>query len=156
MFKLEKSSTRKITYRWIKKSLIFLTLLLLTLLAGAPGVLRLVYRADAQVALGHAKSVRMAIQVTGTEQYGKGESFCDATQEGGVPEALYQKILTLSDAPGEFWVLQVSDDGYKVKQFVYREGDYTVWYQADPGAYQVYHGEQMISTKKVQDKTGDR
>lgn len=34
----------------------------------SPGVLRLVYRADAQVALGHAKSVRMAIQVTGTEQ----------------------------------------------------------------------------------------
>lgn len=83
----------KITYLWIKKSLIFLTILLLTLFAGAPGVLRLVYRADAQVALGHAKSVRMAIQVTGTEQYSKGKSFCDATQEGGVPEALYQKIL---------------------------------------------------------------
>ena len=43
------------TYRWIKKSLTFLTILLLTLFAGAPGVLRLVYRADAQVALGHAK-----------------------------------------------------------------------------------------------------
>lgn len=56
------------TYRWIKKSLTFLTILLLTLFAGAPGVLRLVYRADAQVALGHAKSVRMAIQITGTEQ----------------------------------------------------------------------------------------
>jgi hypothetical protein len=57
----------------------------------------------------------MAIQITGTEQYSKGKSFCDATQEGGVPEALYQKILNLSDAPGEFWVLQVGNDGYKVK-----------------------------------------
>lgn len=85
-----------------------------------------------QVALGHAKSVRMAIQITGTEQYSKGKGFCDATQEGGVPEALYQKILNLSDAPGEFWVLQVGNDGYKVKQFVYREGNYTVWYQATP------------------------
>ena len=144
------------TYRWIKNFFTIFTLLLLTLFAGAPGVLRLVYRADAQVALGHAKSVRMAIQITGTEQYGKGESFCDVTKEGGVPETLYQKILRLSDVPGDFWVLQVSDDGYKVKQFVYREGDYTVWYQADPSSYQVYRGDAMISTKKIQDETGDK
>lgn len=38
----------KISYRWIKKFLTFLTILLLTLFAGAPGVLRLVYRADAR------------------------------------------------------------------------------------------------------------
>ena len=98
MFKLEKGRRRKISYRRIKKSLTILTILLLTLFAGAPGVLRLVYRADAQVALGHAKSVRMAIQITGTEQYSKGKGFCDATQEGGVPEALYQKILNVSEA----------------------------------------------------------
>lgn len=115
MNQFKKFNLKKNIYRWIKKSLTFLTILLLTLFAGAPGVLRLVYRADAQVALGHAKSVRMAIQITGTEQYSKGKSFCDATQEGGVPEALYQKILNLSDAPGEFWVLQVGNDGYKVK-----------------------------------------
>ncbi|MGO5083197.1 hypothetical protein [Oliverpabstia intestinalis] len=59
--------------------------------------------------------MRMAIQITGTEQYSEGKGFCDATQEGGVPEALYQKILNLSDASGEFWVLQVGNDGYKVK-----------------------------------------
>lgn len=79
----------------------------------------------------------MAIQITGTEQYSKGKDFCDATQEGGVPEALYQKILNLSDAPGEFWVLQVGNDGYKVKQFVYRE-------------------DEMISTEKIQDETGEK
>lgn len=132
MFKFEKGRRRKISHRWIRKFLTILTILLLTLFAGAPGVLQLIYRADAQVALGHAKSVRMAIQITGTEQYSKWKDFCDATQEGGVPEALYQKILNLSDAPGEFWVLQVGNDGYKVKQFVYREGNYTVWYQAPP------------------------
>ena len=132
MIQQKRDNTKKHIYRWIRKFLIILPILLLTLFAGAPGVLRLVYRADAQVALGHAKSVRMAIQITGTEQYSKGKGFCDATQEGGVPEALYQKILNLSDAPGEFWVLQVGNDGYKVKQFVYREGNYTVWYQATP------------------------
>lgn len=100
--------------------------------------------------------MRMAIQITGTEQYSKGKGFCDATQEGGVPEALYQKILNLSDAPGEFWVLQVGNDGYKVKQFVYREGNYTVWYQANPRSYQVYRGDEMISTEKIQDETGEK
>lgn len=127
----------KISYRWIKKFLTFFIILLLTLFAGAPGVLRLVYRADAQVALGHAKSVRMAIRITGTEQYSKGKGFCDATREGGVSEALYQEILNLSDAPGEFWVLQVGNDGYKVKQFVYR-------------------GDEMISTEKIQEETGEK
>lgn len=146
----------KIKYRWIKKAFLYVTLLLLLLLAGTPGVLRLIHRADAQVALGHAKSVRMAIQVTGTEQYGKGEKFCDASQKGGIPESLYNKILSLSDAPGEFWVIQVSNDGYEIQQFIYREGDYTVWYQANPRSYQVYREEQLIDATKVQDKTGDR
>lgn len=156
MFRQIERDIRKISYRRIKRIFIFLILLFLLLLAGLPGVLRLIYRADAQVALGHAKSVRMAIQVTGTEQYGKGEKFCDASCKGGIPESLYDKILSLSDAPGDFWVVQVSDDGYKVKQFVYREGDYTVWYQADPSSYQVCREEKMIDTTKVQDKTGDR
>lgn len=48
MFKLEKGRRRKISYRRIKKFLTILPILLLTLFAGAPGVLRLVYRADAR------------------------------------------------------------------------------------------------------------
>lgn len=137
MIQQKRDNIKKHIYRWLKKSLTFLTILLQPLFAGAPGVLRLVYRADAQVALGHAKSVRMAIRITGTEQYSKGKGFCDAPREGGVTEALYQKILNISDAPGEFRVLQVGNDGYKVKQLVYR-------------------GDEMISTEKIQDETGEK
>lgn len=137
MIQQKRDNTKKHIYRWIRKFLIILPILLLTLFAGAPGVLRLVYRADAQVALGHAKSVRMAIRITGTEQYSKGKGFCDAPREGGVTEALYQKILNISDAPGEFRVLQVGNDGYKVKQLVYR-------------------GDEIISTEKIQDETGEK
>jgi hypothetical protein len=99
MIQQKRDNIKKHIYHWIRKFLTILTILLLPLFAGAPGVLRLIYRADAQVALGHAKSVRMAIQITGTEQYSKGKGFCDATLLGGVTEALYQKILNLSDAP---------------------------------------------------------
>ena len=112
-----------------------------------PGVLRLMYRADSQVALGHAKSVRMAFQVAGTETYGENQMFCDITRPGGVTESVYKEVLALSKAPGDFWVLQTDETGYKVLQFVYREGEYTVWYQADPSSYTVYHDNTMINSK---------
>ena len=61
--------------------------------------------ADAQVALGHAKSVRLALQVTGQECYGRSGTFFDASQEGGVAESIRTEVLNLSKAPGDFWVL---------------------------------------------------
>ena len=121
-------------------------------MAIVPGVLRILYRADAQVALGHAKSVRLALQITGTEGYGRNSAFCDASHEGGVTESVWKDVLTLSKAPGDFWVLQVEEDGYTVKQFVYQEGEFTVWYQADPVSYTVYHNETMIDPDAEQDE----
>ena len=94
MFRRYQKKMTKISYRWIKKFLTFFIILLLTLFAGAPGVLRLVYRADAQVALGHAKSVRMAIQITGTEQYSKGKGFCDATRRVASQKLFIRRFLT--------------------------------------------------------------
>lgn len=137
----------KITkYRRIRMTLIILSTILLCIVLLIPGVLRLIYRADSQVALGHAKSVRMAFQVTGTELYGRNGTLCDASQEGGVAEGLYEEILQLSNAPGDFWVLQTDESKVNVTQFVYTEGEYTVWYQADPQKYTVYHENTMIDT----------
>ena len=48
----------KTKYRWIRSALNVLLILLLTIVLIIPGVLRLIYRADSQVALGNAKSVR--------------------------------------------------------------------------------------------------
>lgn len=48
MIQQKRDNTKKHIYRWIRKFLIILPILLLTLFAGAPGVLRLVYRADAR------------------------------------------------------------------------------------------------------------
>ena len=134
-------------YRRIRMVLITLAMLLLVIVTVIPGVLRLMYRADSQSALGHAKSVRIAIRVTAVEQYGMDKAFCDISQTGGVAEGLYEKILTLSKAPGEFWVLQTDDTGYEVESFLYQEGEYTVWYQANPSTYKVYHESIMINTK---------
>jgi len=55
--------------------------------------------------------------------------------------------VLLIKAPGDFWVLQTDETGYQVLRFIYQEGEYTVWYQADdPSPYKVYHEETMIDT----------
>ena len=137
------STKSKIKYRWIRLIMYLLLVILLAIVLVVPGVLRLIYRADSQVALGNAKSVRMAIQVAATERYGQNRIFSDASSQGGVAEDIYEEVLKLSKAPGDFWVLRMSEDGYTLEQFVYQEGEFTVWYESDPSSYRVYHEEQM-------------
>lgn len=133
-------------YRWIYRGLYILVILLLVIVLVIPGALRLLYHADAQVALGHAKSVRLALQMTGKESYGKNGTFCDASHEGGVTDDIWKDVMNLSKAPGDFWVLQTAEDGYTVKRFVYKENDFTVWYQDEPKSYTVYHDDTMIDS----------
>lgn len=137
---------QKIKYRLLRYGLWSLIIILAAIVTIIPGALRLLHRADAQVALGHAKSVRLALQVTGQENYGIGDSFTDASQMGGVDESVYTSVMTLSKAPGEFWVLNVAEDGYTVTRFIYREDEYTVWYNSDPKSYEVYYNQQMIGS----------
>ena len=99
-------------------------------------------------ALGHAKSVRLALQVTGQECYGRSGTFFEASQEGGVAESIRTEVLNLSKAPGDFWVLQMAEDGYTVEKFVYREGDYTVWYTLEPKSYTVYYEDYMAGKEE--------
>ncbi len=142
-----KTPKKKTEYNWIRLAVYLLIIILLAIVLVVPGVLRLIYRADSQVAMGNARSVRMASQVIATQQYGRNEAFCDVTWEGGIADGLYEEILELSEVPGDFWILQVEEDGYTVRQFVYREGAYTVWYDADADSkYTVYHNETMINT----------
>lgn len=134
-------------YRLLRVVLWILIIILAAIVTVIPGALRLLHRADAQVALGHAKSVRLALQVTGQESYGGDGTFTDASQTGGVDESVYTSVMTLSKAPGEFWVLNVAEDGYTVTQFIYREDEYTVWYNSDPKSYKVYYNQQMIGSE---------
>lgn len=94
-----KNSPTKTKYRWIRSWLTVLLILLLAVVALIPGVLNILYRADAQVALGHAKTVRMALKTTAIEQYGVNGAFSDASCQGGVAEGLYEDIIWLSKAP---------------------------------------------------------
>lgn len=134
-------------YSWLRSALTILLVILLAVVIVTPWALRLMYRADAQVALGNAKSVRTAARVAAIQQYAVGQSFSDASCEGGVAEGLYEDILALSKVPGDFWVMQTDETGYNVLRFVYREGEYTVWFElgdSEESSYEVYHDETMI------------
>lgn len=121
--------------------------MLLSIVLILPGTLRLLYRADAQVALGNAKVVRLALQAAGTECYGLDTAFSDPFSRGGVTEAVYREVLMRSKAPGDFWVLQLGDDGYTVERFLYTEDEYQVYYQNEPLQYEVYRAENYIRTR---------
>ena len=79
-----------IQYRILRMVLLVLVVILPAVVTVIPGVLRILYRADAQVALGHAKSVRLVLQMTGKESYGGSRSFCDASREGASQRASVQ------------------------------------------------------------------
>ncbi len=134
---------KKGIYAGARSVMFFLAILLLAVVLLIPGATTLMHRADAQVALGHAKSVRLALVVTGQECYGKDIAFCDSSSEGGVTKGVYDEIISLSAAPGDFWVLKSSEDGYTVEEFVYREENFTVWYTNEPKSYKVYYEKQM-------------
>ena len=78
--------------------------------------------------------------------------FSTLPRREGVTESIRTEVLNLSKAPGDFWVLQMAEDGYTVEKFVYREGDYTVWYTLEPKSYTVYYEDIWLAKKNKTDE----
>ena len=135
-------------YKKIVNVLSAVVLVLAIFTASVPGILALMHRADAQVALGNAKSLRLALSVASTEAYAAGRPFCDDSKEGGVTEEVWKKAILDSRAPGDFWVLQTDESGYEVLRFLYQEGDFVVSYCKDPLTYEVSYRKTYIKTKQ--------
>lgn len=123
-----------------------IVLILAVVTVSIPGMLTVMRRADAQVALGNAKSLRLALQVASTDAYAAGKPFGDVTRTGGVAEEAWRQVITDSKVPGDFWVLQTDESGYDVLRFLYREGDFAVSYTKEPLVYEVYYGQVYIQT----------
>ena len=140
------SYTKKSKSKHIIRFLTITVLVLAVLVAAVPGTLVIMRRADAQVALGNAKSLRVALQVASTEAYGAGRPFGDVTARGGVAEEVWQAVLMDSKVPGDFWILQTDESGYEVERFVYQEGDFTVSYCKEPLTYEVHYRQMYIQT----------
>lgn len=138
---------KKQNNRWLIRILTVIILILAVLVAAIPGTLVLMRRADAQVALGNAKSLRMALDTASMETYASGEPFRDISSNGGVTEEIWREVITDSKVPGDFWLLQTDKSGYEVQSFLYREGDFTVEYCKEPLTYEVSYRQNYIQTK---------
>lgn len=144
----EQSYKEKSKNRYLIRMLSVIVLILAIVTASIPGILAIMRRADAQVALGNAKSLRLALQVASTEAYAAGNPFGDATQMGGITEESWRKVITDSRIPGDFWVLQTDESGYDVLRFLYQEGDFTVSYSKEPLVYEVCYRQTFIKTEQ--------
>ncbi len=140
------AEARKQTTKWISHSLSIILALLTIIVAAIPGTLYIMRRADAQVALGNAKSLRMALDASATEYYGSGKPFCDVFSNGGVTEEVWRQVITDSKVSGDFWVLQMDGNGYRVQSFLYQEGDFLVTYCREPLTYRVFYQQEFIKT----------
>ncbi len=143
---MKSTPSYSLKHRQVRFVLSVITLLLAVLVAGIPGALTLMRRADAQVALGNAKSLRIALQAASTRCYAADAPFRDASRKGGVTEAVWNQVITDSRVPGDFWVLQTGEDGYEVQSFLYREGDFSVLYSREPLTYEVSYQQPFIQT----------
>ncbi len=130
----------------IRRLIRYLSILLTIIVVAIPGILYIMHRADAQVALGNAKSLRMALDAAATEHYGSSQPFCDASSIGGVTEEVWRQVITDSKVPGDFWILQMDKSGYEVQRFFYQEGDFTVTFCREPLTYEVFYQQEFIQT----------
>ncbi len=137
---------KKTKYGNVSFVLEVLVFVLLAIVAVIPGVLHIMYRADAQVALGNAKLVRTALEMTALEAYAEDEPLCDPASGSGITKEAYRNVVMTSKAPGDFWVVQVDQSGYQVLQFFYREGEYLVLCRTNPVSYEVVRAETYIDT----------
>lgn len=133
--------------RWLIRILSANILVLAVFVAAMPGTLLLMRRADAQVALGNAKSLRLALDSASMETYASGQPFRDISADGGVSEEVWREVILGSKVPGDFWLLQTDKSGYEVQRFLYREGDFTVEYCKEPLTYEVSYQQNYIQTK---------
>ncbi len=143
----KRNISEKQNNRWLIRILTAIILILAVLVAAVPGTLVIMRRADAQVALGNAKSLRMALDTASMETYASGEPFRDISSNGGVTEEIWREVITDSKVPGDFWLLQTDKSGYEVQSFLYREGDFTVEYCKEPLTYEVSYRQNYIQTK---------
>ena len=135
---------RSRTYNAIFRSLSIVFIALVVIVVVAAGTLSLMVYGDARSALAHAKVVKLALDNTSQSAYAYGHTFTDPSHGGGVDGKVYDKVLTLTTTPGDFWLLQTHEGGYGVAQFEYYEGPYTVHFQDDPVTWSVRFNYQLV------------
>lgn len=124
----------------------FIIIILAILVMGAavyiPGLMA---RGGARRALNHAKSVRLATQVTYYDYYASGEPFFKSNRIGISSEG-EAEILELAQCEGTIYRVEFNEESFRVSRLIYREGDYVVDFRdtGDNPQWKVYRLEELI------------
>lgn len=129
----------------IHKTKLIIAILAILIMAAAAYIPSVIARGAARRVLTHAKSVRLATQITYYDYFASGEVFFEDDGIGVKPDG-EKKILELAQCEGTIYQVRFDDESFRVSRLIYREGEYIVDFRdtGDNPQWSVYRLEQLI------------
>ena len=142
MEKKKQGIGQKIGRHWRKALVIFLIILAMAAAAFLPRHLSM---GRARRVLNHAKSVRLATQVTYYDYYKSDEPFFTEDARG-IEEAKAAEILKLAQCGGDIYQVRFDETTFRVSSLIYIESGYAAEFADGEGEakWKVYKLEEMI------------
>lgn len=130
----------------IHKTKFLIVILVILIMAAAVYVPNLIVRGAARRVLTHAKSVRLATQITYYDYYASGEEFFGTDRIGIKPDG-EKEILELAQCGGKIYRVEFDEKSFRVSRLIYLEGDYIVDFRdiEDNPQWNVYRLDKLIS-----------
>lgn len=115
----------------VKRTVINILLIILTMAVIASIGLWYKRKTESGTVFLQAKAVQLAVSSISMQYYGTAQKFADQTSACGLTPQARSDIKELSQADGEYYLLQWDKENFRVKMSAYVENGYTVIYQLD-------------------------
>lgn len=129
----------------IHKTKIIITVLVILIAAAAVYIPNLIAGGAARRILTHAKSIRLAAQITYYDYYASGEEFFESNGTGVRADG-ETKILELAQCEGTIYRVKFDEESFRISRLIYMEGDYIVDFRdsGDNPRWTVYRLDKVI------------
>lgn len=129
--------------KYIKSIVIFILIILTLVLCFS--IYNFFRKGTARDVLSHAKSVRLATQITYYDYYASKKPFFEDTSTG-LRKGGEKEILELAQCKGKILHVEFNEDSFRVSKLVYMEKDYIVEFMdsEDEPQWTVYRLEKII------------
>lgn len=114
-----------------KRVITIIVFLIIIIAVVAPAGLWYLDKTESSMVLMQAKAVTLASNSIAMRYYGTAQKFADQTSACGLTPQARSDIKELSQADGEYYLLQWDKENFRVKMSAYVENGYTVIYQLD-------------------------
>lgn len=129
---------RRSTMNWAERLCLALAFLAVIIVIYA-GSVELRRQGIARESLAQLKAARLAASAISAQCYATGQPFADQTTADGFAPGVAQQVRELGRLPGEIKLLRIDENGYTVRELLYREDDFYALYEAGEG-FTVYRG----------------